>query len=76
MLQSYRVFYREVAVEHSPSIKIAVGNATLTVVISALKKFTVYSVWVKAVTKAVGPSSTARNVSTGEDGEAGIQWWI
>ena len=76
MLESYRVFYREVSVEHSPSMKIAVGNTTLTVVISALKKFTVYSVWVKAVTRAVGPSSTALNVSTGEDGEAGIQWLI
>lgn len=53
-------------------MEIAVGNTSLTVVISALKKFTVYSVWVKAVTRAVGPSSKALNVSTDEDGEAGI----
>jgi len=53
-------------------MEIAVGNTSLFVVISDLKKFTVYSVWVKTVTKTVGPSSTALNVSTDEDGETGI----
>ena len=53
-------------------MEIAIGNTSLSVVISALKKFTVYSVWVKAVSRAAGPSSTALNVSTDEDGEAGI----
>lgn len=53
-------------------MEIVVGNTSLSVVISALKKFTVYSVWVKAATRAAGPSSTALNVSTDEDGEAGI----
>lgn len=53
-------------------MEIAVGNMSLSVVISALKKFTVYSVWVKAVTRAAGPSSTALNVSTDEDGKACI----
>ena len=54
-------------------MEISVGNTSLTVGISDLKKFTVYSVWVKAVTRVVGPSSKALNVSTDEDGEAGIQ---
>ena len=59
LLQSYRVFYREVSVKYLPTMEIAVGNTSLSVVISALKKFTVYSVWVKAVTGAAGPSSVA-----------------
>ena len=50
----------------------AVGDTSLSFVISALKKFTVYSVWVKAVTRTAGPSSTALNVSTDENGEACI----
>lgn len=72
ILQSYRVFYREAFVKNSPPMEIAVGSTSLSVVISALKKFTVYSVWVKAVTRAAGPSSTALNVSTDEDGKACI----
>jgi len=53
-------------------MEIDVGNASLFAVISDLKKFTVYSVWVKAVARTVGPSSTVLNVSTDEDGETGI----
>ena len=53
-------------------MEIAVRNTSLSVVISALKKFIVYSVWVRAVTRAVGPSSKALNVSTDEDGEPGV----
>ena len=53
-------------------MEIAVGNTSFVVVISDLKKFTVYSVWVKAVTGTVGPSSMVLNVSTDEDGEAGL----
>ena len=44
------------------------GNTSLSVVISSLKKFTVYSVWVKAMTFAEGPKSAVVNVSTDEDG--------
>ena len=76
ILQSYRVFYRDASVPHSPSMEIVVGNTTLSVVISALKKFTIYSVWVKAVTRAAGPSSTTVHVSTDEDGEAGILYYL
>ena len=72
ILQSYRVFYREASDKNSPSMEIDVGNASLFAVISDLKKFTVYSVWVKAVARTVGPSSTVLNVSTDEDGETGI----
>lgn len=48
---------------------IMVANASLSVIISSLKKFTVYSVWVAAVTVVSGPNSAAVIVSTDEDGK-------
>ena len=48
---------------------IMVANTFLSVIISSLKKFTVYSVWVAAVTVVVGPNSAAFNVATDEDGK-------
>lgn len=68
-LQSYRVFYRETTSGSYPSTEIVVGHTFLSVIISSLKKFTVYSVWVKAVTTKEGPSSVVVQVSTDEDGK-------
>ena len=48
---------------------IMVANASLSVIISSLKKFTVYSIWVAAVTVVSGPNSAAVIVSTDEDGK-------
>lgn len=69
VLQSYRVFYSKTSNVSDSPMEIVVGNTTLSVVISSLKKFTVYSVWVKAVTVGAGPSSAIVNVSTDEDGK-------
>ena len=69
VLQFYRVLYSETSNVSDPPMEMVVGNATLSVVISSLKKFTVYSVWVKAVTVGAGPSSAIVNVSTDEDGK-------
>ena len=69
LLQSYRVLYSETSNVKDPPMETVVGSTTLSVVISSLKKFTVYSVWVKAVTIGLGPSSAIVNVSTDEDGE-------
>ena len=68
ILQSYRVLYRKASDESSPPVEIVVGNASLYVVISSLMKYTVYSVWVKAVTFAEGPNSAVVNVYTHEAG--------
>ena len=69
ILQSYRVVYREAFSVNSAQLEIEVANTSLSVIITSLKKFTVYSVWVKAVTVAEGPSSAVVNVSTDEDGK-------
>ena len=69
ILQSYRVLYREASDGNSPATEIVMGNSSLSVVILSLKKFTMYSVWVKAVTVRAGPSSAVINVSTDEDGK-------
>lgn len=70
ILQRYLVFYCEATVQNSPPNEITVSNRSLSVVIPALKKFTVYSVWVKAVTMVAGPSSVPLNVSTDQDGRS------
>ena len=70
ILQSYRVFLRQASdVEISPPMKFILGNTSLSVIISSLKKFTVYSVWVAAVTVLAGPNSSVVIVSTDEDGK-------
>lgn len=69
ILQSYRVVYRKASSVNSAQLEMEVANTSLSVIISSLKKFTVYSVWVKAVTVAEGPSSAVVNVSTDEDGK-------
>lgn len=68
ILQSYRVMLREASQSSYPKT-IIVANTSLSVIISSLKKFTVYSVWVAAVTVVVGPNSAAFNVATDEDGK-------
>ena len=68
ILQSYRVMLRE-ALQSSRPKTIMVADASLSVIISSLKKFTVYSVWVAAVTVVAGPNSAAVIVSTDEDGK-------
>lgn len=68
ILQSYRVMLREASQSSRPKT-IMVANASLSVIISSLKKFTVYSVWVAAVTVVSGPNSAAVIVSTDEDGK-------
>ena len=68
ILQSYRVMLRGVSQSSRPKT-IMVANASLSVIISSLKKFTVYSVWVAAVTVVSGPNSAAVIVSTDEDGK-------
>lgn len=67
ILQSYRVMLREDSQSSHPKT-IMVANTSLSVTISFLKKFTVYSVWVAAVTVVTGPNSAAVIVSTDEDG--------
>ena len=69
ILQSYRVVYREASSVNSAQLEVEVANTSLSVIISSLKKFTVYSVWVQAVTVAEGLSSAVVNVSTDEDGK-------
>lgn len=68
ILQSYRVMLREASQSSHPKT-FMVANASLSVIISSLKKFTVYSVWVAAVTVVSGPNSAAVIVSTDEDGK-------
>ena len=68
ILQSYRVMLREASQSSRPKT-IMVANASLSLIISSLKKFTVYSVWVAAVTVVSGPNSAAVIVSTDEDGK-------
>ena len=68
ILQSYRVMLREASQSSRPKT-IMVANASLSVIISSLKKFTVYSVWVAALTVVSGPNSAAVIVSTDEDGK-------
>lgn len=68
ILQSYRVMLREASQSSHPKT-IMVANTSLSVTISSLKKFTVYSVWVAAVTVVAGPNSDAVIVSTDEDGK-------
>ena len=68
ILQSYRVMLREASQSSRPKT-IMVANSSLSVIVSSLKKFTVYSVWVAAVTVVSGPNSAAFNVSTDEDGK-------
>ena len=48
---------------------IMVANTSLSVIISSLKKFTVYSIWVAAVTVVPGPNSASVIASTDEDGK-------
>ena len=68
ILQSYHVMLREASQSSRPKT-IMVANSSLSVIVSSLKKFTVYSVWVAAVTVVSGPNSAAFNVSTDEDGK-------
>lgn len=68
ILQSYRVMLREASQSSRPKTIMA-ANTSLSVIISSLKKFTVYSVWVAAVTLVAGPNSAAVIVSTDEDGK-------
>lgn len=70
ILQTYQVSYRKAFDKNSSTTEIAVGNTSLFFIISGLKKFTAYSVWVKAVTIAAGPSSSVLNVLTNEDGKS------
>ena len=68
ILQSYHVMLREASQSSRPKT-IMVANSSLSVIVSSLKKFTVYSVWVAAVTVVSGPNSAAVIVSTDEDGK-------
>ena len=69
IIRAYQVLYRNAYDKKSPAKEISVENSTLSVVISDLEKFTVYYIWVKAVTVATGPSSNVLDVITDEDGE-------
>nr|XP_058971065.1 uncharacterized protein LOC131797458 [Pocillopora verrucosa] len=67
ILRAYQVFYRKSSDTISSPMEIFLTVSSPSVNISDLAKFTVYSVWVKAVTTAAGPSSIVVNVTTGED---------
>ena len=69
ILRAYQVFYRKSSDTISSPMEIFSTVSSPSVNISDLDKFTVYSVWVKAVTTAAGPSSIVVNVTTGEDGK-------
>ena len=69
ILRAYQVFYRKSSDTISSPMEIFLTVSSPSVNISDLAKFTVYSVWVKAVTTAAGPSSIVVNVTTGEDGK-------